>query len=123
MGWEEGKAVGRMHKGMVEAVEFIPRPGRLGLGAQPATKDEPQKKYIKPGESREKKADMVKTQGCSKRGLRNVKTLDENLVQREAIGPRKGKMMFIASGRHAGISSSHTNHRRKVSVELTNSGK
>ena len=47
MGWEEGKAVGRMHKGMVEAVEFIPRPGRLGLGAQPATKDEPQKKYIK----------------------------------------------------------------------------
>ena len=25
MGWEEGKAVGRMHRGMVEAVEFIPR--------------------------------------------------------------------------------------------------
>lgn len=125
MGWEEGKAVGRMHKGMVEAVEFIPRPGRLGLGAQPATKDEPQKKYIKPGESREKKADMVRDpQVVASAGLRNVKTLDENLVQREAIGPRKGKMMFIASGRHAGISARVIQITgEKVSVELTNSGK
>ena len=36
MGWEEGKPVGRNSKGMVAAVEFVPRPGRLGLGASGA---------------------------------------------------------------------------------------
>ena len=36
MGWEEGKPVGANAMGMVAAVEFVPRPGRLGLGAQPA---------------------------------------------------------------------------------------
>ena len=125
MGWEEGKAVGRMHKGMVEAVEFIPRPGRLGLGARPVEKDEPQKKYIKPGDSREKKADMVRDpQMMANAGLRNVKTLDEKLVKREELGPREGKLMYIVDGRHAGVSGRVLRiSDGKVSVELTNSGK
>lgn len=124
MGWEEGKAVGRMHRGMVEAVEFIPRPARLGLGAQPVTKDEPQKKYIKPGESREKKVDMVRDpQAVAEAGMRNVKTLDEKLVKREELGPREGKMMYISDGRHSGLSGRVLRIvGEKISVELSNSG-
>lgn len=125
MGWEEGKAVGRMHKGMVEAVEFIPRPGRLGLGAQPAAREEHQKKYIKPGETREKKPDLVRDPLLAAgTGLKNVKTLDEKLVKREELGPREGKRMYIAQGRHCGMSGrvlKISDH--EVSMELTNSGK
>ncbi|OUS43800.1 G-patch nucleic acid binding protein [Ostreococcus tauri] len=124
MGWEEGKAVGRMHRGMVEAVEFIPRAARLGLGAQPAEKDAPQKKYIKPGETREKKADMVRDQrAVADAGMRNVKTLDEKLVKRKEVGPREGKMMYIADGQHAGISGRILRMLgEKASIELSNSG-
>lgn len=124
MGWEEGKAVGRMHRGMVEAVEFIPRPGRLGLGAQPANKDAPQKKYIKPGETRERKADMVRDpKAMADSGLKNVKTLDEKLVKREESGPREGKVMFISSGRHAGVAGRILKILcDKVNIELTSSG-
>lgn len=125
MGWEEGKAVGRMHKGMVEAVEFIPRAGRLGLGAQPSVKEEHQKKYIKPGETREKKPDLVRDpQIAAGAGLKNVKTLDEKLVKREELGPREGKRMYIADGRHSGMSGRVVKITDdKVSIELTNSGK
>ena len=125
MGWEEGKAVGRMHRGMVEAVEFLPRAGRLGLGAQPAVKEEHQKKYIKPGESREKKPDLVRDpQVAAGAGLKNVKTLDEKLVERQELGPREGKRMYIADGRHSGLSGRVLKITGdKVMIELTNSGK
>ena len=90
MGWEEGKPVGRNSKGMVAAVEFVPRPGRLGLGASrraPPTND---RKRIKPGESREAPAEMVLAEGPEGKS-RNVKSLDEKLVKKEAPGAREGK--------------------------------
>ena len=39
MGWEKGAAIGRGGGGPVEAVEFVRRDHRLGLGAQPAPKE------------------------------------------------------------------------------------
>tara|TARA_B100000405_G_scaffold283577_1_gene229239 strand:+ start:3856 stop:5337 length:1482 start_codon:yes stop_codon:yes gene_type:complete len=103
MGWEEGKPVGRNNNGMVAAVEFVPRSGRLGLGADPApSKQENTKKYIKPGESREAPATMVLAKGPEGQS-RNVKTLDEKLVKLEEPGAREGKRMCVVEGRHRGL--------------------
>lgn len=102
MGWEEGKPVGRNSKGLVAAVEFVPRSGRLGLGANAPVKEPPQKKYIKPGESRERPAEMVLAEGPEGKS-RNVKSLDEKLVKREVPGAREGKTMCVVDGRHRGL--------------------
>ena len=103
MGWEEGKPVGRNNNGMVAAVEFVPRSGRLGLGADPApNKKENNKKYIKPGESREAPATMVLAKGPEGQS-RNVKTLDEKLLKLEEPGAREGKRMCVVEGRHRGL--------------------
>jgi G patch domain/KOW motif-containing protein len=72
-------------------VGFVARPGRLGLGAQPSTTNPKEKKYIRPGESREAKADLVLARDADGR-QRNVRTLDEKLVKREAPGAHKGKV-------------------------------
>lgn len=102
MGWEEGKPVGRNSKGLVAAVEFVPRGGRLGLGANAPVKEEIKKKYIKPGESRERPAEMVLAEGPEGKS-RNVKSLDEKLVKREVPGAREGKTMCVVEGRHRGL--------------------
>ena len=102
MGWEEGKPVGRNSKGLVAAVEFVPRGGRLGLGADAPVKEQPKKKYIKPGESREKPPEMVLAEGPEGKS-RNVKSLDEKLVVREVPGAREGKTMCVVEGRHRGL--------------------
>ncbi len=46
MGWVAGQGVGR-HKVVVVPKEYVPRPGRLGLGAEPATLQAKEKRYIK----------------------------------------------------------------------------
>ena len=46
MGWEAGEGVGR-NKVVVVPKEYVPRPGRLGLGAEPAMLQAKEKKYIR----------------------------------------------------------------------------
>ncbi len=75
MGWEKGKGIGRNpSKGYVKAIastgkservfsltepiEFVPRHGKLGLGAEPAFEapgKKEKKKYIRPNQTREPK--------------------------------------------------------------------
>lgn len=55
MGWEKGKPIGRNAKTVVTPVEYTRRQGMLGLGATPPPPKETSKKYIKPGETREKR--------------------------------------------------------------------
>ena len=55
MGWEKGKPIGRNAKTVVAPVEYTRRQGTLGLGATPPPPKETNKKYIKPGETREKR--------------------------------------------------------------------
>ena len=102
MGWEKGKPIGRNAKGLVEPVEFVPRQGRLGLGATPKMVAKEEKKYIKPGDSREAKPDLVAPVGPDGK-VRHVKGISEKLVERDLPGPRKGKVMRIVGGRHAGL--------------------
>lgn len=99
MGWTEGKAIGRGAKEEVTAKELVRRPQRLGLGAAPAPEQQT-KKYIKPGESREKK-DLVYVddQGV----MRSSKPVDGQLVERRREGVHPGKVMRVVEGRHSGL--------------------
>ena len=106
MGWKEGEGVGRNAKsGRADPVEFVPRMGRLGLGAD--TMDVPgatlrknnnnnDKKIRKPGETREEKTEiLVRDPNASRApGMRNVKSIDEKLVKKEALGVKEGKRMY-----------------------------
>lgn len=49
MGWEDGMVVGRNRK-KVEAIEYLRRPERLGLGAQPVLLGADPTKPVKMGE-------------------------------------------------------------------------
>ena len=102
MGWEKGKPIGRNSKIVVAPIEYVKRAGRLGLGADPAPPKETSKKYIKPGETREKKPDLVAPPSTSGRS-RNVIDSDTKLVERVRRGVAKGKVMSIILGRHAGL--------------------
>jgi G patch domain/KOW motif-containing protein len=127
MGWEEGKPVGRNATGLVSAVEFVPRSGRLGLGATGAPPLRNDKKHIKPGESRQVPAEMVLAEGPEGKS-RNVRSLDEKLVKKEAPGARKGKRMKVVEGRHRGLTGrvlrivKEEGRSDRALLELTSSG-
>ncbi|CAI5984857.1 unnamed protein product [Closterium sp. NIES-64] len=101
MGWQKGKPIGRNAKGLAEPVEFVPRQGRLGLGATPKLLEN-NKKLIKPGETRGPKPDLVASVGPDGK-VRHVKPISEKLVERVRPGPAKGKVMRIVEGRHEGL--------------------
>lgn len=104
MGWEEGKAVGRRNiRGTIpQAIQFVARPSGLGLGANPApAPPKREKKYIKPGESRQAKPDMVSLDANG--NIQNVRGLDDKLVERNSLGAKPGKTMRILEGRHSGL--------------------
>ncbi|CAI7896767.1 unnamed protein product [Closterium sp. NIES-54] len=101
MGWQKGKPIGRNAKGLAEPVEFVPRQGRLGLGATPKLLEN-NKKLIKPGETRGPKPDLVASTGPDGK-VRHVKPISEKLVERVRPGPAKGKVMRIVEGRHEGL--------------------
>ena len=101
LGWEDGGAVGNGK--IVEPIEYVPRPQLLGLGAAPKAdekkeRDGKHKKYIKPGESREAKKDMIYVDEAGRQ--RHVKKVGDKLVQREASGFQKGALLAITAGVH-----------------------
>eukprot|EP00899_Mesostigma_viride_P011484 jgi/Mesvir1/20336/Mv19925-RA.1 len=102
MGWEKGKTIGRNARGMAAPVQYVPRQGRLGLGADPKPPSPKSKRFIKPGESRDPRPDLVLPVGPDGR-VRHVRSLDEKLVEREARGIRAGKAVMITAGRHEGM--------------------
>eukprot|EP00798_Chlamydomonas_sp_ICE-L_P010027 gene10027-7917_t len=102
MGWQEGMGVGRNRK-VVEAIEYLKRPERLGLGAQPqaAIASEADKKKVKKMGDKEtvRREDMVLAPDADGR-QRHIRKLDEKLV---GSGPQPGKAMAIIDGRHKGL--------------------
>jgi G patch domain/KOW motif-containing protein len=110
MGWCPGKPIGLNNRGLAEPIEFVPRPGfRLGLGATPKDIPVKKKKYIKPGESREPKPQMVLPVGPDGR-VRHVRGLSEKLVPLKT-GLQPGQLVGIVSGPHDGL------YARVVNVE------
>ena len=102
--WNEGAGLGKDGKGAVEPIEYVPRPQLLGLGAQPKAPDEghgKKKKFIKPGESREPKKDMIYVDDQGRQ--RHVKKVGEKLTERGPSGFNKGAVVAITSGPHEGL--------------------
>ena len=137
MGWKEGEGVGRNAKsGRADPVEFVPRMGRLGLGAD--TMDVPgatlrknnnnnDKKIRKQGETREEKTEiLVRDPNASRApGMRNVKSIDEKLVKKEELGVKEGKRMYVAKGKHEGLTGRVLKIQKadgKAQFELDSSG-
>jgi hypothetical protein len=99
MGWEPGKGLGPNEDGLAVPIEYVKRPHRLGLGAQPKpgmlsayercndTRLPPalsvevkKKKFIKPGETRDAKPAMMVVAKDANGHQRSFRTLDEQLV-------------------------------------------
>ena len=132
LGWKEGGAVGNdPNAPAVEAIEYVPRPDRLGLGAAPKPKDDPKdaggskKRYIKPGESREPKKDLIYVDEHGRQ--RHVKRVGDKLVEREKTGYAPGALMAITSGAHKGlyarvVSTGGMDNDLKVVLKLTVNG-
>ncbi|EFJ51408.1 hypothetical protein VOLCADRAFT_87660 [Volvox carteri f. nagariensis] len=102
MGWEEGMGVGR-NRQKVDAIEYVRRPERLGLGAQPVALAPDPSKPVKMGEKPQRQ-DLVLAPDADGR-QRNIRKLDEQLVARSTVlpGPQPGKDMRITGGPHAGL--------------------
>ena len=109
MGWKEGLGVGRNAKKDVKVVEFLSRPDRLGLGAQPKLEVEKKKpNWInKPGEEKGGGGKKGKVLYADSDGrVRHTKHLDEKLVEYKGPGVQVGKRMLVASGKHEGLKCS-----------------
>ena len=106
MGWKKGMAVGRSGKGPAAPVEYLKRPDKLGLGADPntlaslreATGQAKKKRFIKPGEKRGP-AEMMVAEGT----MRSVRRLDEKLTKAPVRGAAVGKTMEVVAGPHSGL--------------------
>ncbi len=93
MGWEKGKPIGRNSKTAVAPVEYVRRQGREGLGATPPPPKENNKKFIKPGETRQ-------GQPHTSERVRPDLKLVERI--RKKSGIVMGKVMSVIAGEHAG---------------------
>ena len=100
MGWSEGRGIGRNAKKDVEAKELVRRADRLGLGADPAAPTKKQKRFIKPGESREV-ADMVYVDDSG--AVKSSRPVNATLTNKRTLGVVVGKRMYVQSGRHSGF--------------------
>ena len=106
MGWEEGRALGREGGDEVQAVEYVRRPGRLGLGAQPDAQAPPaeggRRRPARPGEAGPK-PDLVYRDKSGHQ--RHVKGLDEALEERGTGGSgiAPGARVRVLRGRHEGL--------------------
>ncbi|EFN53037.1 hypothetical protein CHLNCDRAFT_53994 [Chlorella variabilis] len=114
MGWTEGAAIGRNAKEEVKAKELVRRPQRLGLGAAPAP-EQANKKFIKPGESRDR-PDLVyvDSQGVQ----RSSKPVDEKLVERRREGVHPGKARNAAALRDAGVCDVYVDDIKESVLDL-----
>lgn len=101
MGWMEGQGVGRRQAGPSTPIQYVQRPHRLGLGAQPAAPEEKSKRHVKPGESRQEKQHQVFIDKDGRQ--KHVVTLDDKLVDAVKLGVHPGKTMHILAGRHEGL--------------------
>jgi G patch domain/KOW motif-containing protein len=103
MGWRDGGAVGRNSTVVVKPIEYLARPRLLGLGASAAASEAPPSGSGGGAHGAPQKEHMVLPVGPDGR-IRNVRTLDEALVVREAAGARVGKRMcVVGEGPHAGL--------------------
>lgn len=105
MGWNEGQAIGQSNKGLLQPIVAIPRPQRLGLGATRNKELKPDargpKKYVKPGESRDRERKELVAAGTSQ--VRHMRGIDDVLVEKEAVVIKKDAYVVLLRGAHKGL--------------------
>jgi len=85
----------------IDPIEFIRRPGfRHGLGHAPTLPEGKEKKYIKPGESREIEEPKVLPIGPDGK-VRNYRKLDEELVPLSKAGFAEGTPVLITTEKYS----------------------
>jgi len=85
---------------VVDPIEFIPRGSKLGLGATPVLpKNDKERKYIKPGESRGEKPLMGVAPGPDGK-VRHYKSINERLIPVHRLQLRTGALVEITQGPH-----------------------
>jgi len=101
MGWKPGAPIGKTNKQVVEPMEFLSRPSRLGLGAKIDSDDLPgkQKKFIKPGESREVPQQMRVAPDATGH-VRHFKYMSDRLVPVHSMKLRNNALVHILEGPH-----------------------
>ncbi|KAK9807107.1 hypothetical protein WJX73_005228 [Symbiochloris irregularis] len=103
MGWTEGKAMCKRDMPDVVAPEYVKRPDKLGLGAQPGLPPDTHKKCRHPGDSQKGQPprDLVYIDPSGRQ--RNVKPAGAELTKRVRPGARAGKRMRVLAGSHSGL--------------------
>jgi hypothetical protein len=99
MGWKDGTAIGKSNKGMLAPVEFIPRLGKLGLGAAPKPKEKPTKR--RPGETK-KKVVQGPYIGADGR-VKHMRLIGEDIPEQPIQGYTAGNCARVLSGPHMGL--------------------
>ena len=86
----------------VKVVEFLSRPDRLGLGAQPKLTAEKKPNWIKkPGEEKREKKLLAAAGNVGQ--VKHTRTLDEKMVEYKGPGVHVGKKMVVVAGKHEGL--------------------
>lgn len=98
MGWKPGQAIGGSNKALVEPIEFIPRGGRMGLGATVGKLTARPKKYLKPGE-KEPEGPMRVAPGADGK-VRHFRKLSERLIPVHSMQLKIGKLVEVMTGPH-----------------------
>jgi G patch domain/KOW motif-containing protein len=103
---------------VVDPIEFIPRGKGLGLGATPGLKknDKKEKKYIKPGESREEKPEMGVAPGPDGK-VRHYKSINERLIPVHRLQLRSGSLVEIMQGPHRRLYGRVVNYDPKTTED------
>lgn len=105
MGWSDGEAIGGVNKGLIQPIEFIPRPAGLGLGAQRDADIMPshrkKQRQPKPGEKplpELPQGPMVDSTGR----VRHMRGLDEKLERVEKLVVIRDAYVVFNGGPHEG---------------------
>jgi len=102
MGWRPGQGVGK-HNVVVEPVEFLARGHRMGLGATMAKpSDKKQKKYIKPGESRDAK-EMMRVAPDADGRVHHFRKLSQRIIPVHSLQLKPRALVEIMGGVHSGL--------------------
>ncbi len=101
LGWQEGKAIGKLNnhsRAVVDPIEYKPRQHRLGLGAKPLTKEQIKKMG---GDFDLRKLGVTEeyqTGGPQNGDGINYKSIHSQLVKKEKM--QIGSKVYIISGTH-----------------------
>lgn len=130
MGWREGKGVGLSNRANVEPIQYIPRPERLGLGAQPKKVDAPpegkRRRIARPGEEPNRR-DQEYVQPVTADGkVKHYVGVEQGLVAKAKLEQKVGALVGIVDGPHQGLLAKITSialDRQNLDVELGSGAK